>query len=245
MPVETMHPKKILVFLPQAAARVIVMKLGERGHGSVAVSTVPEVFDAVRSDGYSFAITTRSEIDLLRNIRSIPVINLEIFFHAAPSGEGHLFTPKRFDGRAFMERIEFLVRPVSARCEHASKTGKPQLDKWLKASECWQVVAPKQEQLFFGGCLLMFWLISAASLTGYVITALFLAVATGRLIRRAVNAFAATLPGRSQLRHYLVLGTSMAFFFLLTVRGCYLAAVIVDTEFRSDPFEIRSNSSQY
>jgi len=115
----TTRPKKILVFLPQPAAYTIVTKLAERGHSSIAVSTVPEVFDALRSDCYSFAITTRPEIDLLRNIHSIPVVNLEIFFHAEPSGGGPLSTSKKFDGRAFMERVEFLVRPVTARGEHA------------------------------------------------------------------------------------------------------------------------------
>lgn len=76
MPTKTIPAKNILVFLPQAAAPVIVAKLAARGYASVAVSTVPEVFDALRSDCYSFAITTRPEIDLLRNIRPIPVVNL-------------------------------------------------------------------------------------------------------------------------------------------------------------------------
>ncbi|WP_349438026.1 hypothetical protein [Pararhizobium sp. A13] len=116
---KNIRPKKILVFLPHAAADVIVTKLAERGHESVAVSTVPEAFDALRSDNYSFAITTRPEIDLLRNIRSIPVVNLEIFFHAEPSGNGPLITSKRFDGGAFMKRIEFLVQPTTTRAEPA------------------------------------------------------------------------------------------------------------------------------
>ncbi|URK86267.1 hypothetical protein LP421_04705 (plasmid) [Rhizobium sp. RCAM05350] len=60
MSIETIRPKKILVFLPHAAANVIVTKLAERGHESVAVSTVPEAFDALRSDNYSFAIMNRT-----------------------------------------------------------------------------------------------------------------------------------------------------------------------------------------
>jgi hypothetical protein len=119
MSIETICPKKILVFLPQAAADVIVTKLAEHGHECVAVSTVPEAFNALRSNSCSFAITTRPEIDLLRNIRSIPVVNLEVFFHAEPSGDGPLITSKRFDGSAFMKRIEFLVQPTATRAEPA------------------------------------------------------------------------------------------------------------------------------
>lgn len=119
MSMEAISSKKIVVFLPPEAAKMIVAKLAERGHESVAVSTVPEVFDALRSDNCSFAITTRPEIDLLRSIRPIPVVNLEIFFHAEASGDGPLTTSKRFDGVAFMKRIEFLAQPKAARVEPA------------------------------------------------------------------------------------------------------------------------------
>ncbi len=118
MSIEAIRPKKILVFLPKAAANTIATKLAERGHESIAVSSVPEVFDALRSDNCSLAVTTRPVIDLLRRIRPIPVVNLEIFFHAEPSGDGPLITSKRFDGSAFMKRIEFLVQPT-ARAEPA------------------------------------------------------------------------------------------------------------------------------
>lgn len=119
MSIETTRPKRILVFLPAAAAHAIVAKLAAHGHESVAVSTFPEAFTALRSDNYSFAITTRPEIDLVRNIRSIPVVNLEVFFHTEPSGDGPLITSKRFDSSAFMKRIEFLVQPLATRVEHA------------------------------------------------------------------------------------------------------------------------------
>lgn len=109
----------------------------------------------------------------------------------------------------------------------------------------WRIAVPKQERFLFGGCLLMFWLISAASVSGYIILALFLLVAIGRLVQNAVAAFAASLPRRSQLRHYIVLCSSVAIFSLLAIRGCYLAAVIVDTGFRSDPFEVSNSSSQH
>jgi hypothetical protein len=111
--------------------------------------------------------------------------------------------------------------------------------------ELWRIATPKQEQAFFGICLLIFWLISAASLSGYVIVVLFLIVAIGRLVRHAVTLFASKLPRRSQLRRYVVLCTSVAFFSLLAVRGCYLAAVIVDAKSHSDPFEVHSDTSQH
>ncbi|WEX74887.1 hypothetical protein PYH37_000190 [Sinorhizobium numidicum] len=113
MSLEAIRPNKILVFLPKAAANMIATKLAERGHESIAGSTVPGVFDALRSDNCSFAVTTRPEIDLLRSMRPIPVVNLEIFFHAEPSGNGPL--SKRFDGSAFMKRIEFLAQPTGRR----------------------------------------------------------------------------------------------------------------------------------
>lgn len=116
---ETIRSRKILVFLPQAAADVIVKKLAEHGHESFAISTVAEAFDVLRSDDCSFAITTRPEIDLLRGIRPIPVVNLEIFFHAEPAGDGILATSRRFDGSAFMKRIEFLVQSAATRAEPA------------------------------------------------------------------------------------------------------------------------------
>ncbi|APG87897.1 hypothetical protein SAMCCGM7_pC0698 (plasmid) [Sinorhizobium americanum CCGM7] len=87
---------------------MIVSKLAERGHEAVAASTVPQAFDVLRSDNCSFAITTRPDIDLLRSIRPVPVVNLEIFFHAEPSGDGLLVASKRLDGSALMERIAFL-----------------------------------------------------------------------------------------------------------------------------------------
>lgn len=119
MSLEALRPKKILVFLPKAAANMIATKLAERGHESIAVSTVPEVSDALRSDNCSFAITTRPEINFLRSMRPIPVVNLEIFFHVKPSGDGPLAMSKRFDGSAFMKRIDFLAQFTGGRSDSA------------------------------------------------------------------------------------------------------------------------------
>ncbi|NTG18752.1 hypothetical protein G6L05_33995 [Agrobacterium rhizogenes] len=122
---EAIFSKKILIFLPPAAARVIATKLEEQGYMSAAVSTVPEAFDALRSDCYSFVVATRPDIALLRNIRSIPVLNLEIFFHTDPSTDGPSLGSKRFDSRKFMERVELLARSEAERRAPAEANSAP------------------------------------------------------------------------------------------------------------------------
>ncbi|EMS96320.1 hypothetical protein H009_17698 [Agrobacterium tumefaciens str. Cherry 2E-2-2] len=110
-----------------------------------------------------------------------------------------------------------------------------------RAAEFCRVAAPKQERLFLGGCLLMFWLMNAASLSGYVILIIFILVALGRLAKHSVTLLAERLPRRSRSRQYLIACASAAFFSLLAVRGCYIAAVIVDSQFRTDPLQIYSS----
>ncbi|CAM3710987.1 hypothetical protein AGRA671_19625 [Agrobacterium radiobacter] len=86
----------------------------------------------------------------------------------------------------------------------------------------------------------MFWLISAASFSGYVILAFFILVGLARFARHMCLAVAEKLPRRSRSRHQLIAWMSAAFFSLLAVRACYIAAVIVDTQFGSNSFEIYS-----
>jgi hypothetical protein len=86
----------------------------------------------------------------------------------------------------------------------------------------------------------MGWLISAASVTGYVTLSLFVLVGLGRFAKQSFTALAEKLPWRSRSRHYLITFVSAAFFALLTVRACYIATVIVDTQFRPNPSEIYS-----
>lgn len=95
----------------------------------------------------------------------------------------------------------------------------------------WPIATPKQVRSLLWN---IFWLISAASLSGYLMVALFLIVAIGRLVQHAGALLASRLPRRSQLSLYIVLCSSVAFFSLLAVRGCNLVAVIVDAEFHSD-----------
>jgi hypothetical protein len=111
---------KILLFLPDGAARMVSTKLAECGLITMAVSTVPQVFDALRSEEFAFAITTRADIDLVRNIRAIPVMNIEVFFHSSEAGGDR---SKRFDSKAFLARVEFLCTRAPVRPE-ASVAGR-------------------------------------------------------------------------------------------------------------------------
>ncbi|MBX5158736.1 MULTISPECIES: hypothetical protein [unclassified Rhizobium] len=101
--------KPILVFLGKGAACDIVSKLNENGYAAAAVSSVPELFDALRSDQYFLAVTMRSDIDMVRNIKPIPVINLEVFFHAVQSAAQSVQSAKEFDSDAFLRRIAALT----------------------------------------------------------------------------------------------------------------------------------------
>jgi hypothetical protein len=109
--------KPILIFLPKGAADVIATKLAEHGYESIVASSIPEVFDALRSDRYGLAVTTRPDIDIVRNIRSIPVVNLEVFFHAVLSSGGLVTSSKQFDDTGFLQRIKALIEPRTGRTE--------------------------------------------------------------------------------------------------------------------------------
>ena len=107
----------ILIFLPKGAADAIATKLAEYGYESTVASSMPELFDALRSDRHVLAVTTRPDIDIVRNIRSIPVVNLEVFFHAALSSGGLATSSKQFDDTGFLQRIKALAEPRTSRTE--------------------------------------------------------------------------------------------------------------------------------
>lgn len=87
---------------------------------------------------------------------------------------------------------------------------------------------PDHELLLFLGCLIMLWMIGAASASGYALTAVFLLVAAGRLVRKATDGFATTLPKRSIVAHYAVTLGSVLFFTLMAARACYIVAILID-----------------
>jgi hypothetical protein len=121
---------------------------------------------------------------------------------------------------------------------HLTKLGT--VNVWSRIADVLRTAAPKQEQFFFGGTLMISWFMNAASFTGYGLLAIFISVAVARLAKHRCLALAARLPRRSQARHYLVTWVSAAFFSLLTARACYLSTLIVDSQFRSDPFEMNT-----
>jgi hypothetical protein len=102
--------KPILVFLPDNVAQVIVSRLLKHGYAANAVSSIPVLFDALRSEAYALVVTTRPDIDIVRNIKSLPVVNLEVFFHK-PLDEAGESARKQFDGAAFLKRIRSLTEP--------------------------------------------------------------------------------------------------------------------------------------
>ncbi|PDT02938.1 hypothetical protein CO666_17230 [Rhizobium chutanense] len=103
--VQSKQQKPILVFLAKGAAGDIVSQLNENGHAATAVSSVPELFDALRSDRYFLAVTMRSDIDMIRKIKTIPVVNIEVFFHSVQSTAKSVSSSKEFDSDAFLRRI--------------------------------------------------------------------------------------------------------------------------------------------
>lgn len=146
------------------------------------------------------------------------------------------------DGGPTSQVAEPVPRPSSASSVREAVGAS---NRWRRyAVDLGRIAAPKSERALLGGCLLIFWLISAASMSGYIILALFLLVGIGRLASHGIATVVATLPKRSQVRHCIALWMSVVFFALLTARACYFAAVVVDTKFRSDPPQAGSGGGQ-
>lgn len=103
--------RPVLVFLPSQAASTIVSKLEQAGYPAAAVSSIPDLFDALRSEQFAIAVTIRPEIDIVRNIKWIPVVNLEVFFHMALAADRGDVNGKQFDIKAFVHRIDALTAP--------------------------------------------------------------------------------------------------------------------------------------
>lgn len=118
--VQNKPQKPILVFLAKDAARDIVSKLNENGHVATAVSSVPELFDALRSERYFLAVTMRSDIDMIRRIKPIPIVNIEVFFHSVQSKS--VSPSKEFDSDAFVRRIGTLTETRANRISAVQTT---------------------------------------------------------------------------------------------------------------------------
>ena len=121
------HPgQRILVFLPDAAAALIATRLNEAGYLACVACTVPELQKALAETEYRVVVTTRPDIDTVRDIQPLPVVNLEIFFHPDPGGTSTGRRTKRFDAKAFLDRVRTLTEPAKAREEpHALHSPMP------------------------------------------------------------------------------------------------------------------------
>jgi len=106
---------RVLIFLPKAAATVIAARLNEIGYVTSIACSVRDLQKALAATDYSLAITTRPDIDTVRDIEPLPVINLEIFFHPDAQGASPDFGTKQFDSKAFLERVKALTEPGRAR----------------------------------------------------------------------------------------------------------------------------------
>lgn len=105
---KTTDELKTIVFLPVGAARMVIAKLREGGYAAIAVSSVAELHEALCASGYALAVTTRSDIDIVRHIRPMPVVNVEVFFDVVRGLECEEAL-RRFDSKAFLRRVGALT----------------------------------------------------------------------------------------------------------------------------------------
>jgi hypothetical protein len=113
MPLKTI---KTIVFLPIAAADFVVAHLKEARFDAVGVHTPRELWEAMHSCNYSLAVTNRPDIDIVRRIQLIPVINIEVFFDVAtgPHQDG---STRRFDAKSLIRRVHALTNTDRAEGE--------------------------------------------------------------------------------------------------------------------------------
>lgn len=115
---KTTDELKTIVFLPVGAARIVVAKLREGGYAATAVSSVAELHEALCASEYTLAVTTRSDIDIIRHIRPMPVVNIEVFFDAVRGLECEEAL-RRFDCEAFLRRVGALTGSRKTRAQAA------------------------------------------------------------------------------------------------------------------------------
>ncbi|QXZ80338.1 hypothetical protein [Rhizobium sp. L51/94] len=92
-----------------------------------------------------------------------------------------------------------------------------------------QAAAVKCELLFWIGSLLMLWIIGAASVSGFVLTAFFFLLTFAKVLRITLMKIIEGMPKYSRGRHYATLTLGIAFFVLVAARACYISMIIVDT----------------
>lgn len=100
---------RILVFLPKAASAHITGKLRENGYGAQEIKSTPDLEDILRSLYCDLVVTTRWNIDQVRAVKSVPVINIEIFFDPTHASKAVDDRSTRFDLNAFLRRVALLT----------------------------------------------------------------------------------------------------------------------------------------
>ncbi|CDZ56981.1 hypothetical protein NFO65_04350 [Neorhizobium galegae] len=105
----------ILVFLPEGAAALVSSGLNDVGYIASVARSVSGLRQALRSPEYRLVVTSRSAIDTVRDIKPLPVVNLEIFFHPDPRGTSLGIETKKFDSKAFLSRVKALTEPGRTR----------------------------------------------------------------------------------------------------------------------------------
>lgn len=115
---KTTGEPKTIVFLPVGAARIVVAKLRDGGYAATAVSSVAELHEALCASEYALAVTSRPNIDIVRHIQPIPVVNIEVFFDVVRGleCEGAL---RHFDSQTFLRRVGALTGSRETRAQTA------------------------------------------------------------------------------------------------------------------------------
>lgn len=109
------QPQRILIFLPRAAAALVAGRLTDAGYLATIACSVPDLRNALAGADFCLVVTTRPDIDIVRDIKPLPVINLEIFFHPDPPGAAAPIGTRQFDAKAFLHRVKALSEPAKPR----------------------------------------------------------------------------------------------------------------------------------
>jgi hypothetical protein len=105
--------RKVLVFLPSAGAEIFTPQLGSAGYDCTVVSELEELAYELASERYWLVVTIRQDIDVVRQINPLPVINIEIFFHSQPSSI--TMPSKSLDVEALLKRVGDLYDLMAAK----------------------------------------------------------------------------------------------------------------------------------
>ena len=94
-----------LIFLEGTAAAKIMQLLTVEGLAFERAISIAQVIELAGCSLYlTYAVTTRLYIDTIRNVRLLPVVNAEVFFHQNSPKKSEVI----FDEAAFLRRIRIV-----------------------------------------------------------------------------------------------------------------------------------------